>query len=155
MGEKDFNAYQDQDYASEEFRLQTTGNGLAEARAEMMAEKAEKEGDHTDDQQGNGELGETMIARTGEGDADGQRIDACGNGQHNLSAQIAGIEVLFFRWSESLTDHVPANEQQQSEGYPVVIGLNLILEIADAQPAQQGHQSLEESEEKGHADIPP
>ena len=123
MGYKNLHTYQNQDDAAEDAWLQATGQGPAETEAEIGAEDAEQEGDHADDHQRKGELGEGAIACTRKRDADGQGIDARGDGQHQLGVEATGVEVLLLLGLKGLADHVTADEDQQAKGDPVVVGL--------------------------------
>ena len=81
MGKENLHAYQNKDDAAKELWFETTGDGLSEETPQMVADDAEEKGYNTNNQQGHGELGQHRKARTGKRDADGQRIDARGNGQ--------------------------------------------------------------------------
>lgn len=153
MGDEDFDAYTHEDDASEELGLEATGDGASEVASQVEAEQGEEERHDADYPQRQSELGEGIVPCTGKGDADGEGIDACGNGQQQLRAQQRGIEVLLLIVVEALLDHLSTNEGEQREGDPVVYGFQILAEIAGAEPAQQGHHGLEESEEEGHAQI--
>ena len=57
MSDENLHTYQNEDDAAKEFRLHATGDGLAEATAQVIAHDAEKKRHNANDQQGHDELG--------------------------------------------------------------------------------------------------
>lgn len=152
MVNQDFDTYQDEDDAAEELRLQAAGNAVTEAAPQQVAEKTEQKGYDADDDQRYSQLGQTFVSCTGKRNADGECIDARGDGQHQLRREFVRIEMLYFFWLESLFDHLRPDESQQAEGNPMIDGLKIMAEMADSQPSYQGHKRLKESEEEGHSE---
>ena len=88
----------------------------------------------------------------GEGNTDGQCINAGGDGedQHflKMDGRAAGLGLVV----EGLFDHVAADEDQENEGDPVVVGSDGLLEAGAKEIADGGHQGLEGTEIEGDDD---
>ncbi len=88
----------------------------------------------------------------GEGNTNSQRINAGGNGedQHflEMDGRAAGLGLVV----EGLFDHVAADEGQENEGDPVVVGSDGLLEAEAKEIADGGHQGLEGAEIEGDDD---
>ena len=85
----------------------------------------------------------------GEGNTDGQCVNAGGDGkdQHffEIDGGVAGLGLVV----EGLFDHVAADENQENEGDPVVVGSDGLLEAGAKKIADGGHQGLESAEVEG------
>lgn len=152
MGDENLYADEDEDDSPEEFRAQALANGLAEGDAEEIAEQAEEHGHDADGKQRICQLRHAAIARARERYADCECIYACGYGKHYLSLHLAWVEVALLPVAKRLPYHLHAEECQEGECHPVVEGLYVSAETGCAHPAHEGHGSLEESEEKRHAE---
>lgn len=84
-----------------------------------------------------------------ESDADGQRIDAGGDGEDQHFLEMNGGTAGFGFGVEGLFDHVAADEGQENEGDPVVVGGDGLLEAGAKEIAEDRHQSLEGAEVEG------
>ena len=92
MGHQDLYTYYYKDDAAKELWLQTVYEGLTEAYAQQISHHTEQEGDNANHHQRIDQLVNVVIARTGEGDANCQGIDARGHRQQQLSAEAERIE---------------------------------------------------------------
>ena len=83
-----------------------------------------------------------------EGDAHGQRVDACGDGegQHGFEAQIV-VELFLL---PCLADHAQADHGQQAESDPVIHALDDAHEAVAQRPADHRHQRLKAAEIQAH-----
>ena len=59
--------------------------------------------------------------------------------------------MFVFFFAESVGNHFPADESQQAEGDPMVVGPHGFAEIVDAEPSQKRHEPLEQTEKQCHA----
>ena len=120
-----------------------------------MPGQGKYKGNQADHQQRQQQFSHAVIPREGEGDANGQRIDAGCNGQHELRPQPGRVQVLVFFRQKRVPDHLCADKRQQAEGNPVVVRLQRGLEIMQGEPAQKGHQPLKQAEQRRHPkDMP-
>ncbi len=154
---KNFCAYADEHKAADEFgRAVET---LADMHANVFPDHAHQRRDEADNQQRAYRIAPTVYTKTGKGETDGHRVDAGGYGEGNDNAQAGGVHGQRFFFSpgaraEKLSDfrqhHLAAYEQEQTEGYPMVVGFYLPTEDFCRQPTDKGHQSLEKSEKESH-----
>ena len=123
--DEDFDSDQNQDDAAGDFR------GLFIARADEVADvqagAGDDGGDRADEQHGKVDV---HRADHGEGYADGQRVDAGGNGHHEHRPERERIVLRFFL-AEGLANHVRADQRQKDEGDPVIVGLNQAFQAGD------------------------
>ena len=144
MFEQDLESHQHQDQAAGQLRPGFIA--AAEDISNLYAHDGEGEGDHADKgygrQNGDGEKGE--------GDANGQSVDAGGHGQKRHAAHVQGrVRALRLRF-QGFLDHVAADQRQQDEGDPVIVGRDGVTEPGAQQVADEGHGSLESAEVQSH-----
>ena len=139
--EQDLRAEQDEDPAAGKLCL------ALEVQADHAAEpdtgRGKGEGDRADERHGGHD------ARAGqerERDADGERVDACRDGEqeHGLACE-RGIELIFVL-GQRLADHIAADDAQQNERDPVIDGGDEALKLRAEQIAQQRHERLKTAE---------
>ena len=139
--EQDLQADEDQDDAARELRL-----GLV-LEAEQIADLQSRGGtderryaDQTDRQR------HIDVRQQRERDADGQRVDACGQRQqeHRLEAERVVAVGLFL--GQALLDHARADGGQQHERDPVVKGCDVLLERRAQKKSDGRHQRLKAAE---------
>lgn len=113
---------------------------LLEARAEAVAhddaDEREDKGRAADDERGSHDVD----LQKREADADGQRIDAGGDGEHEQLAQVellrGGFVICLLAPSHgSIPEHLAADEGKQSEGDPMVNRRDVSRKRASHQPA--------------------
>ena len=124
------------------------------------AKRAQGKGGNTDD----GDGYEQIDLEKGEGDTDGQGVDAGGYGHQGKLAQIKArtfslaflllvtaltAVLLFTHLTDNVPDHFAADEGEQGKGDPVVNGDDVILELAAQQVADGGHERLKAAEKGG------
>ena len=139
MLQQDLQTDQDQDDSARQFRLGLIAR--AEHIADPHADRGEDEGCDTDqaDRRKNRNLQEC------EGDAYGERVNACGDGQgkHVLCVQrsvwIFRRAVLFL---ESFPQHGEPDDAQERESDPMVDRSDIVFVLTAHQEADQGHQRL-------------
>lgn len=120
--------------------------------ADEAAGKGHGKGGDTDGYEGVGDGGKALHADAGERDAYGQRVDADTYGEHEHGSQAGGVEVVLLVVAYAVTYHLHAEEDEDGEGYPVIVALDEVVEMYRTQPAQQGHERLEESEKEGYGE---
>ena len=145
--EQYFHAEQNEYDATRYLRLGFVAS--AENCANFESHIRQNESRYADDGNGNGQI----YVEAGEGDAHRQCVDAGGYGeeQHGFEVQ-RGVGRLFLP-RKGLAYHVYADEQKQGEGYPVVEGGDIVLEMVDEVVAHNGHQGLESTEPESHRQI--
>ena len=116
--------------------------------AGLDADRAYEERDDADNERGRPYRG----LRHRQGYADGERVYAGGYGQeeHRLEAE-AVVDVLLLP-RQSFAYHVEADESQQAEGDPVVVGLDEVVDRGAEVEPDDRHQELEEPEPQAHYD---
>ena len=141
MLKQDLRAEQDEDHAAGELGLALVAQ--AEHVAEPDAGRGKDEGDRADERHGGHD---TRAGQERERDADGERVDARGDGQqeHGLECKRAVELVLIF--GQRLADHVAADDAQQYERDPVIDGGDKLLKLRAEQIAQQRHERLKAAE---------
>ena len=87
-----------------------------------------------------------------EGNTNSQGINAGGNGKNQHFFEIDGGAAGLGLVVEGLFDHVAADENQENEGDPVVVGNDGLLEAGAKEIADGGHQGLEGTEIEGDDD---
>lgn len=87
-----------------------------------------------------------------EGNTNSQGINAGCNGEDQHFLEMDGRAAGFGLVVEGLFDHVAADESQENEGDPVVVGSDGLLEAGAKEIADGGHQGLEGAEIEGDDD---
>lgn len=87
-----------------------------------------------------------------EGNTNSQGINAGGNGEDQHFLEMDGGAAGLGLVVEGLFDHVAADEGQENEGDPVVVGSDGLLEAGAKEIADGGHQGLEGTEIEGDDD---
>ena len=139
----------DKDQAAEQFRLEAAGDLLAETECEGKAQQTPQEGNRTDRSQRPGQGSEGVIPRTGKCNADSQGVDTGRHGKYRLRLQAPGIESFLLFLLEGIQDHLPAEEEQDTEGDPMIVRLDVRAEPARQDPAEERHQRLKKPEKNG------
>ena len=112
--QENFRAQKYEDSAAQTlgFRFEPT----AEDAADLYAQRRDHERGETYARHGD----EEVHPEKGEGNSDGQRVDAGGDGHGKHGLEAEGIAQRLFFFSEGLLDHVQSDQQQKDEGDPVV-----------------------------------
>ena len=120
--------------------------------AEVYTYQAPDEGEHerydTDNENRVGDAVPSGHSGTSKGDAYGQGVDTGCYGQSQDYQQAGRVEVMFLLVAETLLDHPYTQEEEQTEGYPVVVLLDEAMEMIGGKPTHQRHHGLEKSEEE-------
>ena len=138
--DEDLGSHEDQDQAAGEL-----GFGFVADAEKVSGEDSgdgEQEGGHAD----KGDGGADLYLQEGEGYADGQSIDAGGNGQNDHGAEIDGRVQIFFVVVEGFLNHIDADDGQQDKGNPVVKRGNGIAEMVSEEIADERHAGLKSPE---------
>ena len=138
--------------AADKFGSDATADPFAKPYAEQIAGDAEEQRRQSDNDQRKRKISDSSIARKGESYADGQGINAGGDGQNELRSKPNRVESLCFFGQKRVANHAAAQKSQQAEGYPMVVGFDVVAESGRAQPAQQRHERLEKAEQERHAE---
>lgn len=142
--------YQEKNYSTNKFRLQTLDNRLATHNTKDIAKYRHYERTYTDNGKRHGKLVYALIAKTRKGDAHRQCVDTCRHGKKQLTGQLRRIEMSFLLTSERVFYHLAAKKCQKSESYPMVYGFEVMTEITCAQPSYKRHHCLKKAEQKCH-----
>lgn len=147
MFDQDFASYGDQDQAARQFYF--VFENVAEIFADVRPGKGKDKCDDADDEHrlDNGDIQE------GKGDADRQRINACGNGEGEQDIQVKGVCRLLDLPLQSAgpVDHFAADKTEYPESQPVVEGADETAGKEPDPPADPGHKSLEKTEKQGNS----
>ena len=146
MGDQNFHADGDENDASEEFGLQSTTDFTAEADAQQMARDAEQKRTDSDDNERHQQRGEAFVASHREGNADSEGVDARGKSQSHARQPARRFEMAGIVGLKGTANHSSTQENEQSEGNPMVVSLDVMGEKARCQPSDERHQGLEKAE---------
>ena len=140
MIEQNFGSQQDEDDAAREFGLAFILG--AEDVSKLDPRGGKQKGDHADETYGR----DDTLDEEGERDADGQRVDAGGDGERQHHPKAHGGALRLFLPGQRLADHVAADEQQQSERNPVIHRGDERFKLRAEEIAEQRHQRLKGAE---------
>lgn len=145
MAEEDFEADGDEYAAAGDFDFVL--EEVADALADGAADAGQREGDEADDYYGISDVGRDE----GQGDSDGECIDAGGDGEGQEDGKVGRVGGVFGLFDfEGLPDHFETDGGEDGESDPVVAGLNGGFEAEAGHPANEGHDRLEAAEEGSH-----
>ena len=137
MLQQDLGTQQDEQDAAEKFGAETIAR--AEHRADLHADGGGHEGDAADDSEGQRQIDGGQEA---EGDADGQRVNAGGDGHEEHHAEGKRCVGLLLIGMEGLPYHTDTDDTQEKEGHPVIIRIDIFFKRAAEQIANQRHERL-------------
>lgn len=140
----------DEDDAAQQVGPDFPGNGFSALDAGREPDEGQQEGNPADNQQGIQNFGELRHADAGKRDADGQSVDAGGDGQGQDDLQTLGIEVPVLLLLEGFDNHFGAQKSQDAEGNPVVNVFDEMPEIFRSYPSDERIEPLEEAEGERH-----
>lgn len=138
MFDKNLRPHSDEDESSD--KLELTLEHMTEFISDIYSEKTENKSNHPYDGNGKkeGDLEEGKVQ------SDSQRVNTRGNCQNeegrNMEDAFSGLFALNDEW---FVDHLSPNKSQKSEGNPMIIPLDDILERESDSPSDNGHQGLE------------
>ena len=121
---------------------------LAEPGAEEHAHHGERGRDAADDEGGIPHDG----PEHGEGQPDGERVDAGGHGQQHqapATGRVAALRALFFPVGQRLVNRPAPHKREQRKGDPVAVAADVPRGQAAERPAQNRHERLEQSKMEG------
>lgn len=125
----------------------------ADKAAEVHARNRNDKTDRPDDKRREPYL----LAKQGEREADGQGVKTGGNAEQQEVGAPRGI-VLHAAFGfipapviPGFLEHLEAHKGEQGKGEPMVVVFNVFLRPYAEQPAENGHDELEKSENAGHA----
>lgn len=114
----------------------------AEDIADLDADDGEDKGGGADEGDGRNDA----YLQEGEGDADGQRIDAGGDGKQNHIARRHGAVHAFLLLIQGLPDHVESDDAQKDKCDPVVDGSDGLFKLRSQYVTEKRHARLETAE---------
>ena len=157
MSDQNFHTNGNKNDAAEEFGLQSTTDFAAEADAQQMTRDAEQKRADSDDNERQQQRSEAFVASHGEGNADGEGIDARGESQSHARQPARRLEMAGIVGLKDTANHSSTQENEQSEGNPMVVILDVMGEKTRCQPADERHQGLEKAEKHAQTenDAPP
>lgn len=148
MGDENLHPDANQNQPAEELWLQSAGYHFAETTAQLIANKTEEQRHQADDNKRQRQQGEIVVSCTGKGYANGQCIDAGGNGQKKLCLEVPWIDAGMLLFFERIGNHLRADQRQHAKGDPVVDRLDISAETGGQKPAGKRHQGLEKAKEE-------
>lgn len=134
--QKDFDTHADEDDAACNLRL-----GLVTKTKDvpdLHADGGEQEGGNPDE----GDCGYDVHFQKSEGDANGQGVNAGGQGKQEHGLERQGVVRFFLLFGQGLPEHGDANEGEQYESDPVIDGGNIGFEALAQEKADQWHEAL-------------
>lgn len=141
MLDQDFAAHQDQDEASGQLGFCLVSD--AKQMACSDSDDGECEGNKTNEDYG----GHNLYLKEGKGYANGQRINAGGNGQNDHSFCIhGGVQIVLQIFGKCLFYHVKTDYGQENEGNPVIHGGDGVFKTGAEIVAEKRHTCLKTAE---------
>lgn len=133
MLQQDLDTHDDQDDAAGKLCL-----GLvfqAKNISDLDADNRERERNDADEGYG----GNDADLQEGVGNADGERIDAGGDGEEEHCLEIDGVIRGLFLFGEGFLHHIGADQCKEHKGNPVVDGGDVALKARSEKIADRGH----------------
>lgn len=140
MFQEDLQPHSDQNDAAGEFSLRFVF--CPKDMTDLDAKGGEQEGRHANEADG----GDDVNLQEGEGDANGEGINASRNGKKKHGLDVERIICLFFLLRQCLANHGDADEREQNKGNPVINRGNVGLKLFAEKEAEEWHASLKAAE---------
>ena len=143
-----FDSDSDEDDTSDEVGWES--ESLTNIHADDAADDGHDERGDTNDDDWWCDGSEGFHAHTLERDSYGKGIDAGSYCQQQNDGELTRVERVASASTEMVDHHLYADNGQQTECNPMVVGFDIFAVDRDAIPSEEWHQRLKDSKTKGH-----